>query len=225
VRILGGGQGTLVVDGYSGYNRVFTPDGWSRAACLAHVRRKFHESLDSAPEEAQEALDLILNVYRIEHLAKEMGVVGTRRHLSLRRKKSRPAMEGFHSWLLRQEGLHPPKTPLAKAVNHALKNWEALTQFLRSSKIPVDNNASERALRVAAIGRKNFMFAGHDTGARNLAGLYSLVMTCEANGVNPQQYLADVLDRIQYHPASRIDELLPHKWKPPDGSNPVDNDN
>ena len=215
VEVLGAGEGTLVVDGYSGYNRVFTPDGWSRAGCLAHVRRKFYESLDSAPDEARQAMDLILEVYRVEHLAKELGVVGTRKHFELRRKKSRPAMENFHRWLKEQEGIHPPKSPLGKAIAHALKNWEALTEFLKSSKTPVDNNASERALRVAALGRKNFLFCGHDQGARNLAGLYSLVMTCEANGVNPQHYLADVLLRIQTHPASKIDDILPHKWRPP----------
>ncbi len=222
VEVLGGGQGTLVVDGYSGYNRVFTPEGWSRAGCLAHVRRKFYEALDSAPEEARRAMGLILDIYRVEHLAKEMGIVGTRKHLQLRQTKSRPAMDRLHEWLVAQEGLHPPKTPLGKAISHALKNWGALAEFLKSSKIPVDNNASERALRIAAVGRKNFLFCGHDAGARNLAGLYSLVMTCEANGVNPQQYLADVLLRVQTHPASAIDELLPHKWRPP---NDAANDN
>jgi len=223
VEVLGGGQGTLVVDGYSGYNRVFTPDGWSRAACLAHVRRKFYEALDSAPEEARRAMELILDIYRVEHLAKEMGIVGTRKHFELRKKKSRLAMDRFHEWLLEQEGIHPPKTPLGKAIAHAIKNWPALSEFLKSSKTPVDNNASERALRIAAIGRKNFLFCGHDTGARNLAGLYSLVMTCEANGINPQQYLADVLLRIQTHPDSRIDEILPHKWRPPDAEARNDN--
>jgi transposase len=75
--------------------------------------------------------------------------------------------------------------------------------------------ASERALRVAALGRKNFLFVGTDHAGENLAGLYSLIATCEVNGVNPVAYLADVLLRVQTHPASRIDELLPHRWKPP----------
>jgi transposase len=82
----------------------------------------------------------------------------------------------------------------------------------------IDNNASERALRVAALGRKNFLFVGTNEAGENLAGLYSLIATCEANGVNPVDYLADVLIRVQTHPASRIDELLPHNWKPPNPS-------
>ncbi len=78
--------------------------------------------------------------------------------------------------------------------------------------LQASHNASERALRVAALGRKNFLFVSHDAAGRNLAGLYSLVATCEANGVNPRNYLADVLLRVQYHPASRMDELLPGPW-------------
>jgi transposase len=77
--VLGGGQGTLVVDGHSGYNRLFTPDGWSRAGCLAHVLRKFYEAQDSAPDEARRAMELVLDVYRVEHLAKELGIIGTRK--------------------------------------------------------------------------------------------------------------------------------------------------
>jgi transposase len=93
--------------------------------------------------------------------------------------------------------------------------WDALTLFLIDPHLPVDNNASERAVRFAALGRKNFLFVGSDEAGENLAGLYSLIATCEANGVNPVEYLADVLLRVQTHPASRIDELLPHNWTPP----------
>nr|BDT35627.1 hypothetical protein MFMH1_52960 [Myxococcus sp. MH1] len=64
-----------------------------------------------------------------------------------------------------------------------------------------------------ALGRKNFLFVGHEAAGENLAGLYALVATCEANGVNPETYLADVLLRVQTHPNARIAELLPHEWK------------
>ncbi len=77
------------------------------------------------------------------------------------------------------------------------------------------NNVSERALRVAALGRKNYLFFGSDEAGENMAGLYSLTATCESLGINPVDYLADVLLRVQTHPASRIDELLPQNWKPP----------
>jgi len=78
--------------------------------------------------------------------------------------------------------------------------------------LPLDNNASEGALRTVALGRKNFLFVGHDEAGADIAGLYSLVATCEANGINPEAYLSDVLLRVQSEPQSRIDELLPHRW-------------
>ena len=80
------------------------------------------------------------------------------------------------------------------------------------ASLPLDNNASENALRVVALGRKNFLFVGHDDAGAGLAGLYSLVATCQANGVNPEAYLADVLLRVQTQPAALIDELLPDRW-------------
>lgn len=102
-------------------------------------------------------------------------------------------------------------------VEHGVQRRRVALQsrFLADARIPVDNNASERALRAAALGRKNWLFVGHDESGANVAGLFSLIATCEANGVNPTEYLADVLMRVQTHPASRIDELLPHNWKPP----------
>jgi len=103
---------------------------------------------------------------------------------------------------------------MGEAINYALGQWDALTLFLTDPHLPIDNNASERALRVAALGRKNFLFVGTNEAGENLAGLYSLIATCEANGVNPVDYLADVLIRVQSHPMSRIDELLPHNWSP-----------
>lgn len=86
---------------------------------------------------------------------------------------------------------------------------------LDDAECPLDNNPAEAALRRVALGRKNFLFVGNDDAGNNLAGLYSLVATCEANQVNPTAYLTDVLVRIHEHPNSRIDELLPHNWTGP----------
>jgi transposase len=121
-------------------------------------------------------------------------------------------MDAFHAWLLEEQGRHPPRGAMGEAIGYALSQWDALTLFLTDQHLPIDNNASARALRVAALGRKNFLTVGTDEAGENLAGLYSLIATCEANEVNPVAYLADVLIRVQTHPASRIDELLPHLW-------------
>ncbi|CAM3998949.1 transposase domain-containing protein [Corallococcus exiguus] len=85
--------------------------------------------------------------------------------------------------------------------------------FVSDARLPLDNNRSEAALRKAALGRKNFLFVGHEAAGENLAGLYALVATCEANGVNPEAYLADMLLRVQTHPLARVGEPLPHEWE------------
>jgi transposase len=211
-RVLGGGKGTLVVDGYTGYNRVCTPEGWTRSGCLANARRKFFEALVAAPTEARQAMDHILSVYRVEHEARQRGIVRSNEHSRLRDQQSRPLMEAFHAWLLEQQALHPPKGPMGKAISYSLNNWEALTAFLDNASLPLDNNASERALRIVALGRKNYLFVGHEEAGEHLAGLLSLLMTCQLHQVNPHAWLTDVLLRVQTHPQARIDELLPQNW-------------
>jgi transposase len=102
---------------------------------------------------------------------------------------------------------------MGKAIRYALGNWQALTRFLDDPNIDPDNNKAEGALRRVALGRKNFLHVGPEDCGDNIAALYSLVATCEANGVNPLTYLSDGLVRIQTHPVDRIDDLLPHRWK------------
>lgn len=213
LEVLGGTTGTLLVDAYTGYNKVTVGDGRTRAGCLAHARRKLFEAKDAAPE-AQLALDLIRDIYVVEHEAKERGLVGTDEHLALRRTRTRPLLARLFRLLRQQRGRHPPKSPMGKAVRYALNNHRALTRFTTNSSIPPDNNRSEAALRVVALGRKNFLFVGNEDAGDNIAGLYSLVATCEAHGKNPVAYLTDVLARISSHPQSRIDELLPDRWQP-----------
>ncbi|TSC20978.1 IS66 family transposase [Corallococcus sp. Z5C101001] len=210
--VLGGTTGALVVDGYTGYNAVTLPEGRARVGCWAHVRRRFFEALPTAPE-AREAMDLILELYRVEAQAREAGVVGTAAHRALRQEFSAPILARLSTWLAVQTPRHPPKSPLGQALSYATKQWDALTRFIEDARLPLDNNRSEAALRKAALGRKNFLFVGHEAAGENLAGLYALVATCEANGVNPEVYLADALLRVQTHPNSRIAELLPHEWK------------
>ncbi len=214
-QVLGHTEGALVVDAYTGYNPVTLPGRRLRVGCWAHVRRKFFDALSTAPQ-AQQAMDLILALYRVEAQAKQAGIVRTAAHRALRQQKSSPVLMRLHEWLQVQRPLHLPKGAMGVAIRYALNQWQALGHFLHDERLPLDNNRSEGALRKAALGRKNFLFVGHEQAGENLAGLYALVATCEANGVNPELYLADVLLRVQTHPNSRIDELLPHLWKPRD---------
>jgi transposase len=215
VRVLGDTAGKLVADAYSGYNKVTVPGRRERAGCLAHLRRKFFDAQSTAPDAAKRAMDSILEVYKIERAALDADLLGTDEHLEMRQTASKAVMDDFKAWLDAEQPRRPPRSPIGEAIGYALGQWNALTLFLTDPHLPIDNNASERALRVAALGRKNFLFVGHDDAGENLAGLYSLIATCEANQVNPVDYLADVLLRVQSHPASRVDELLPHNWAPP----------
>jgi transposase len=211
--VLGGTKGTLVVDAYTGYNAVTGVDGRTRAGCLAHARRKFFDALGSHPD-AQVALDAIRDVYRIEHEAKERGVARTAEHLAMRQTRSKPILDKLHTWLVEKKDSYLPKGGMGSAIRYALDNWTELTRFLEDVHVPPDNNRSEAALRVAALGRKNFLFVGHEDAGDNVATLYTLVGTCEAHGVNPFEYIRDVLLRVSTHPASDIDALLPHRWAP-----------
>jgi transposase len=210
--VLGGTTGALVVDAYTGYNAVTLPEGRIRVGCWAHVRRRFFDALATAPE-AREALDLILALYRVEAQAREAHVVRTAAHRELRQLQSTPVLGRLRAWLEEQAPRHPPKGPLGGAISYALKQWDALSRFVSDERLPLDNNRAEGALRKAALGRKNFLFVGHEAAGENLAGLYALVATCEVNDVNPEEYLADMLLRVQTHPQTRIGELLPLEWK------------
>lgn len=210
-QVLGGTSGTLLVDAYSGYNAVADVSSRERAACHAHLRRYFHEALPTAPV-AQEAIDLILELYRVEHTAKEQAIVGTPAHLALRKERAGPARDRLKSWIDARHDREPPKSPLGAALRYARSQWTELGRFLDDVRIALDNNAAERALRRVALGRKNFLFVGDIHAGKNIAGLYSLVATCEARGINPLEYLSDVLTRVGDHPNARLDELLPGPW-------------
>ena len=213
VLVLGQSQGVLVVDAYSGYNAVCTPKRRTRAGCLAHVRRKFFDARTSAEVAADEAMGLILEVYRIEHRAREMKILRTPAHRILRQTESRPAMGRFHAWLLAQKDRWPPRGPMGGAIAYALNQWAALCVFLDDEHVPPDNNLSENALRIIALGRKNWQLVGHEEAGHSTAILQTLVACCTLAGVNPQAYLADVLIRVQTHPMKDVAELLPKQWK------------
>jgi transposase len=105
------------------------------------------------------------------------------------------------------------KTEVAKAMDYMLKRWAAFARYLEDGRICMTNNAAERALRGIALGRKSWLFAGSDRGGQRAAVMYSLIITAKMNDIDPQTWLADVLARIADHPVSKLDELLPWRWK------------
>jgi transposase len=209
--VLGRTTGTLVVDMYTGYNSVTGVDGRQRAGCLSHARRKFFKALSAAPE-AQVALELIRDIYVLEREIKTAGKSGDAEHVRVRWQQSLPLMDKLYVWLSHEQPRHPPKSLMGNAIRYTLKSWQALTRFITNTEIPPDNNRSERALRVVALGRKNFLFAGDKEAGENLAALYTVVATCVANELDPLAYLTDVLTRLDSTSADQIDELLPQNW-------------
>lgn len=201
---------TLLVDGHTGYNLVTGPDGWLRAGCQAHGRRRF---FDTEGEEAETALEFFRSMYRVEHHARALGVTGTAEHLGLRRQYTLGYFKLFHRWLIRERPKHAPTTQLGNAIRYALKNRAAWMRIFRDASIPLDNNASESALRVVALLRKNALFVGHDAAGQNHAVVLSIIATCKLHGVDPAEYIRDVLLRVQDRADHNVQQLLPHHWK------------
>jgi transposase len=133
--------------------------------------------------------------------------------LAVRREKSRPLVVDLEIWMRQQRALLSSNNDTAKAINYLLNRWAAFTRFLDDGRACLSNNAAERALRGVAVGRKNWIFAGSDAGGHRAAAVYTLIETCKMNDVDPQAWLADVLARLPDHPANKVVDLLPWKWK------------
>jgi transposase len=215
-RILGGTEGVLVVDGYTGYNNVTDPEGRQRGGCWCHLRRKLFEARTGAGDLADVGIDKIRGLFRVEYEATERGIVGTAAHRELRLERSEFIADDFFTWATQVRDEVLPKGPLAEALGYAIRQRDRLELFLTDARIPLHNNASERRLRVIALGRKNYLFVGNPRAGRNIAGLYSLVGSCIANRVEPTAYLMDVLPRIRDATTdAALDDLLPDRWMPP----------
>ena len=115
----------------------------------------------------------------------------------------------MHAWLQTAVTKLSKKSDTAAAIRYALSRWRALTRYLADGMLEIDNNAAERALRVVALGRKNYLFAGSDQGGERAAAMYSLLGSAKLNELDPEIYLQHVLERIADHPISRVEELLP----------------
>jgi len=169
------------------------------------------ESASSRPEEATEILARIGRLYRLE---KEWRDLGPEDRCRLRKTRARPILEEIFSRLEELKSATVPSEPLRGAVNYALNQREALCRYLQDGRLKPDNNTAENAIRPLALGRKNWLFAGSERGARAAALFYSLVQSCKACDVNPWKYFDDMLRRIMSHPVHRLRELLPDQWEP-----------
>jgi len=217
--LLGDTHGNLASDGYGAYSCLTEKKASrTRSGCWGHARRKFFEAIPQGVEthENRELIDMIADLYCVEYEAEREGILRTPAHLELRQRKSKSITRKIWRWVDARHGKHSPSSKMGRALNYATKQRERLEQFLFDPKLELDNNSAERALRIVALGRKRSLFSGSSEHAQNLAMLLTIVATCRLHAVNPYEYIRDMLIRIQTHPASKIDELMPWRWRPPD---------
>jgi hypothetical protein len=206
---LAGFSGILQADAYSGFNELFRDGSIREAACWAHARRKLYDIHVRTPSETtQKALDYIGELYGIE--ASIRGKPPAER-LRVRQEKAKPLLETYGAWLRAKLQTLSTKSDTARAINYSLNQWDALMRYCDDGAVEIDNNLAENALRCVSLGRKNFMFAGSDSGGERAAAMYSLIQTCRLNDIDPRAYLCHVLTCIADHPINRVDELLP--WR------------
>lgn len=206
-------KGHLQADGYTVYDFFKDKEEITVLHCMAHARRKFYEALDSDKPRAEHALQQFGLLYDIERKAKEKSFTAEQL-LKLRQAEAKPLLEQLGKWMKDEYVNVLPKSVIGKALGYSIQRWNELMVYTSDAKLNIDNNPVENSIRPIAIGRKNYLFAGSHEAAQRSAMLYSLLGTCKLQQVNPFVWLKDVLQRINNHPINRIDELLPHYWKP-----------
>ena len=212
-KVLGKSKGVLHVDGYSGYNSVTVPEQRRRAGCWSHARRKLFLARKHQEQVVDPIIEEISTLFDVELLAAEREIYGSEAHQTLRETESTPVVNRIFELLREAQERAGPRSSLGEAISYAINQEKELRVFLDDPKVALDNNVSERALRIVALLRKNALFVGHDEGGKNLAILLTIVSTCVLHGVEPRRYLTDVIVRVNELGVT-IEDLLPWNWKP-----------
>jgi len=203
-------KGAIQTDGYQVYDSFDKKEGIVLLSCMAHARRKFTEALNNDKKRSEEALEYIQKLYHIEKIAREGSYTPQERKI-LRQNESVAILKEFKNWLLENHNVLP-RSAIGVAISYTLKLWHRLERYVTNGDYEIDNNLIENSIRPIALGKKNFMFAGSHDGAKRLAVLYSLLLSCKINQVNPDDYLKDILTRAQDINHKNIKELLPNNW-------------
>jgi transposase len=214
-------HGILQADAYAGFGGLYaaTRAGGpvTEALCWAHARRLFFELADLARPGRIPAPLAVEAVRQIDALFAHEALINgqpAERRLAYRREHVAPLVVAFEAWLRRERPRLSRQAEVARAMDYLLKRWPAFVRFLGDGRICLSNNAAERALRGVALGRKSWLFCGSDRGGQRAAAMYTLIGSAKLNDIDPQAWLADVLERIADHPIRRLHELLPWNWQP-----------
>lgn len=205
-------QGYLQTDGYNAYEVFDQRSGITLLHCIAHARRLFHEALPNDEARASYALQQIGTLYAIERAGQERSLT-FEQIKETRREHALPLLQTLGEWMKEQYVQVTPKSVIGKALAYSLERWQRLSVYTENGMLSIDNNPVENAIRPVAVGRKNYLFAGSHEAAQRSAMLYSLLGTCKLHRIDPCGWLRDVLEKIADHPANRITELLPHRFK------------
>ena len=205
--------GYLQTDGYKAYVTYLRKHPKViGVSCLAHIRRKFFAALAHHRRLAEVALAAIGYLYHVEAHCRRRNRTAAQR-LALRRRLSRPVYEGLLDWVAYEQASNLSKGAIGQALHYAKHELPKLAAcFNDDGRLALDNNLIENSIRPLALGRKNYLFAGSHAGAQRAAMMYSFFGSCQHLGVNPREWLTDVLTRLPNHPINRLRELLPDQW-------------
>ena len=182
----------------------------TEAGGWAHGRRKLFDLAQVA--RAPLAAEAVRRIDAIFDVERSINGLPAEQRVAVRKVHAAPLVADLEAWMRAARGKMSRHAEVAKAMDYMLKRWDTFSRFLDDGRICLTNNAAERALRCAALGRKAWLFAGSDRGGDRAAAMHSLIISAKLNDVDPRAWLADVLRRIAGHPASRLHELLPWNW-------------
>lgn len=203
-------EGYVHSDHYCGYEPEHLPAGALRVGCWAHARRKFVEAVTVATKERDQVLRQIATIYKVEKKLKRLSDAERKK---ARLEKMKPLFESLETYLKALSQKLLPGDGLQQAIHYVRNQWTELTRVLEHGALELDTNAIERQMKSIALGRKNYLFAGSEEGAKAAATLYSLLNTCKIHKINPVEYLRDILPRLGTLDQSRVHELMPLAWK------------
>jgi hypothetical protein len=211
-KLLKGYKGYLQTDGYAAYEQFEAREDIILVGCMAHARRYFEHALENDKTRAEKVLLWMQQLYAVEREARDKNLSAQDRYL-LRQQKARSVMDLLGEWLVEEHAKVLPKSAIGKAIYYLVARYNKIYLYLEDGRLEIDNNLIENSIRPVALGRKNYLFAGSHAGAQRAAIVYSLLGSCKLQGINPNDYLQDVLQRLPDQPINQLKDLLPPFWK------------